>query len=174
MEDVPHVREIVQPNIVRLDMALIRTIDSDRGRRAITKGIIQVCGDLSMQVIAEGIETGAEMEVLRDLGVEFFQGYYFARPAFRALAPSTTLITCAPSTRIISAGSMAMHRNCFRCRNRNAPDELLRWPAAPIGRWREPERQLQAGSFSGRPNSRTTCSPSTVPIPMRNEPKRSH
>ena len=114
VDDVPHLREIVQyykqrgfltaiddfgagyaglnlladvrPNIVKLDMALIRNIDADPGRRAITKGIIQVCRDLAMQVIAAGIETRAEMEVLRDLGVEFFQGFYFARPAFRALA----------------------------------------------------------------------------------------
>lgn len=60
----------VQPNIVKLDMALSRHIDADRGRRA----------------IAKGIETTAEMEVLRDLGVELFHGYYFARPAFRSLA----------------------------------------------------------------------------------------
>lgn len=39
-----------------------------------------------MRVIAEGIERREEMEVLRDLGVELFQGFYFARPAFRALA----------------------------------------------------------------------------------------
>ncbi|HWI16239.1 MAG TPA: EAL domain-containing protein, partial [Vicinamibacterales bacterium] len=114
VDDVPHLREIVQhykqrgfltaiddfgagyaglnlladvqPNIVKLDMALIRNIDADAGRRAITKGILQVCADLSMQVIAEGIETRGELEVLSDLGVEFFQGHYFARPAFRALA----------------------------------------------------------------------------------------
>ncbi len=76
----------VQPNIVKLDMALIRGIDSDPRRRAITKGIIQVCRDLAMLVIAEGIETQFELEVLRELGVEYFQGHYFARPAFESLS----------------------------------------------------------------------------------------
>ena len=67
-------------------MALIRHIDKDKGRRAIAKGIIQVCRELSMEVIAEGIETYEELGTLRELGVELFQGFYFARPAFRALA----------------------------------------------------------------------------------------
>ena len=76
----------VQTDLVKLDMALIRNIDKDRGRRAIAKGIIQVCRELSMKVIAEGIETYEELNTLRELGVDLFQGYYFARPAFQALA----------------------------------------------------------------------------------------
>ena len=76
----------IQTDLVKLDMSLIRHIDKDKGRRAITKGIIQVCRDLSMQVIGEGVEDRDEVNTLRDLGVELFQGYYFARPAFRALA----------------------------------------------------------------------------------------
>ncbi len=45
-----------------------------------------MCRELSMEVIAEGIETYEELGTLRELGVELFQGYYFARPAFRAMA----------------------------------------------------------------------------------------
>ena len=76
----------VQTDLVKLDMALIRHIDKDKGRRAITKGIIQVCRELSMQVIAEGVETYEELSALQALGAELFQGFYFARPAFQALA----------------------------------------------------------------------------------------
>ena len=76
----------IQTDLVKLDMALIRNIDKDKGRRAITKGIMQVCHDLSMRVIGEGVETYEELSTLRDLGVELFQGYYFAKPAFQALA----------------------------------------------------------------------------------------
>ena len=76
----------VHTDLVKLDMALIRNIDKDKGRRAIARGIIQVCRELSMQVIAEGIETYEELNTLGELGVELFQGYYFARPAFQALA----------------------------------------------------------------------------------------
>lgn len=75
-----------QPDIVKLDMALIRNIDKDKVRRAIVRGIVQVCGEISIRVIAEGIETHDEMATLRDLGIELFQGFYFARPAFQALA----------------------------------------------------------------------------------------
>lgn len=76
----------IQTDLVKLDMALVRNIDQDKGRRAIIRGVIQVCHELEMQVIAEGIETLEEAKTLRDLGVELFQGYYFARPAFQALA----------------------------------------------------------------------------------------
>lgn len=76
----------IQPDLVKLDMALIRNIDKDKGRQAITKGVLQVCRDLAIQVIAEGIETHGELSTLQSLGVELFQGYYFARPAFRSLA----------------------------------------------------------------------------------------
>lgn len=75
-----------QSDIVKLDMALIRDIDKDRTRRAITRGILRMCGDLGIRVIAEGVETRDEYLTLRDFGIELFQGYYFARPAFQALA----------------------------------------------------------------------------------------
>jgi len=45
-----------------------------------------VCHELSITVIAEGVETYAELETLKSFGVELFQGYYFAKPAFQALA----------------------------------------------------------------------------------------
>ncbi len=75
----------IQSDIIKLDMALIRNIHTDRVRQSIVKGIVSVCGDLDITVIAEGIECREEMEVLRDRGVELFQGYYFARPGFRSL-----------------------------------------------------------------------------------------
>ena len=74
-----------QPDILKLDMELIRDIDRDRVRRAIVQGIVGVCRDLDIQVICEGIETVAEYEVLRDKGVTLFQGYLFAKPGFEAL-----------------------------------------------------------------------------------------
>ncbi|MFP5408454.1 MAG: EAL domain-containing protein [Gammaproteobacteria bacterium] len=76
----------LQTDLIKLDMALIRDIDKHTGRQAITRGIMQVCSDLSIRVIAEGVETRDEVRVLRDLGVILFQGYYFARPAFRTQA----------------------------------------------------------------------------------------
>ena len=74
-----------QPNVIKLDMALTRNIHSDRVRRAIVFGILAVCRDLGITPIAEGIECREECVTLAEQGVELFQGYYFAKPAFEAL-----------------------------------------------------------------------------------------
>ena len=78
-----------QPDIIKLDMDLVRQIDSNPVRRAIVQGILGVCQALSIEVIAEGLETEAEYRTLRALGVHYFQGYLFAKPAFEQL-PAVT------------------------------------------------------------------------------------
>ncbi|WP_245870098.1 EAL domain-containing protein [Teichococcus rhizosphaerae] len=75
-----------QPDIVKLDMGLLRGVDRDAARRTILRHLIAMCRDLSILVVAEGVETEGEYLTLRDLGVTLFQGYLFARPAFNALA----------------------------------------------------------------------------------------
>ena len=79
----------LQTDLVKLDMALVHGIDTDRTRRAIVRGILEVGQELGIRVVAEGVEKPGEFRALRDLGVELFQGYLFAKPAFRALAPLT-------------------------------------------------------------------------------------
>ena len=76
----------IRTDLVKLDMALIRSIDQDRVRQAIVKGILQVCRELQTEVIAEGVETYEELSVLQSFGIELFQGFLFAKPAFEALA----------------------------------------------------------------------------------------
>ena len=77
-----------QPDIVKLDMALVRGIDQSKSRRAIVTGVAAMCRELGIRVIAEGIETGEEMRCLRDLGIHLMQGYWFSRPLFeRDCAP---------------------------------------------------------------------------------------
>ncbi|MHC5351918.1 EAL domain-containing protein [Metapseudomonas furukawaii] len=76
-----------QPDLIKLDMALIRNIDRDPVRDAIVRGILGVCQALSIEVIAEGVETPEELACLRGLGVNLFQGYLFARPGFEQLPP---------------------------------------------------------------------------------------
>lgn len=75
----------VSVDLIKLDLALVRGIDGDRARRAIVRGICRVAEDLESTVIAEGVETREELAALRDLGIELFQGYLIARPAFEAL-----------------------------------------------------------------------------------------
>jgi EAL domain-containing protein (putative c-di-GMP-specific phosphodiesterase class I) len=75
----------IRTDLVKLDMALVRNIHQDPGRQAISRAVIQVCRELSTRVIAEGVESADELRVLRKLGVELFQGYFFARPGFQQL-----------------------------------------------------------------------------------------
>lgn len=74
-----------QPHIVKLDMALTRDIDRDAVRRAIVGGVIGACTALGCKVVAEGIETQAELDTLRGMGVRLIQGYLLARPELEAL-----------------------------------------------------------------------------------------
>jgi len=71
-----------QPDLVKLDMALIRGIDRSRSRRAIVSGVVTMCNELGIQIIGEGIETLAERDALLDLDVYLHQGYLYAKPAF--------------------------------------------------------------------------------------------
>ncbi len=74
-----------QPDYIKIDMALVRGIDKDRIRRSIIKGIMLVCREIQIEVIAEGIETEEEFKALRDLGINYIQGYYFCKPVFEGL-----------------------------------------------------------------------------------------
>ncbi|KPF71184.1 diguanylate phosphodiesterase [Bosea sp. AAP35] len=79
-----------QPDIVKLDMGLIRGIDGDTARRKIVKHMVAMLDDLGVIAICEGVETAEEFRALQDVGVTLMQGYFFARPAFEALAKPGT------------------------------------------------------------------------------------
>lgn len=74
-----------QPDIIKLDMDLIRGLDSNLPRRMIVDGVVKMCAALGITVIAEGIETDGELAALKELGVRYIQGFLFAKPAFQAL-----------------------------------------------------------------------------------------
>lgn len=74
-----------QPHVVKIDMELVRGIDSSRVKQAIVSGIVLTCGQIGSAVIAEGVETRAELECLAGLGVKLIQGYYFCKPVFQGL-----------------------------------------------------------------------------------------
>lgn len=79
----------IQTDFIKLDMALIRGIDKDSIRQAIVRGVLQVSNEISATIIAEGVETQEELVVLQSLGIELFQGFYFAKPCFQDLATVT-------------------------------------------------------------------------------------
>jgi EAL domain-containing protein (putative c-di-GMP-specific phosphodiesterase class I) len=74
-----------QTNIVKLDMNLIRNIDTNLARQSIVKNCLNIFRDLNITPLAEGIETKGEFMFLRDLGIELMQGYLFAKPSFESL-----------------------------------------------------------------------------------------
>jgi EAL domain-containing protein (putative c-di-GMP-specific phosphodiesterase class I) len=75
----------LQTDIIKLDMELIRAIDTSMPRRMIVEGLIGMFSRMGIATIAEGIETIAEYEVLRGMGVRYMQGYLLARPSFKSL-----------------------------------------------------------------------------------------
>ncbi len=75
-----------QPDLLKLDMGLIRCIDLDRVKRTMAGHLVRMAADLGVGVVAEGIETVGEYEVMCDLGVTLLQGYLFAKPALEAFA----------------------------------------------------------------------------------------
>ena len=74
-----------QPNYIKLDRNLIGDIHHNTVKQSVFLGIAQICKQLCIEIVAEGVEKAAEYYWLRDAGVSFFQGYYFAKPAFEAL-----------------------------------------------------------------------------------------
>jgi EAL domain-containing protein (putative c-di-GMP-specific phosphodiesterase class I) len=74
-----------QPDIVKLDMNLVRNVDTQGPRQAIARATLQVCNDLGLEVVCEGVETLEEFRWFRRHGVVLYQGYLIGRPTFAAL-----------------------------------------------------------------------------------------
>jgi EAL domain-containing protein (putative c-di-GMP-specific phosphodiesterase class I) len=71
---------MIQPDIVKLDITLVRGVDEDPVKRKLVRVLGDLCQDLGIQVVAEGVETTAERDTLVSLGCDLLQGYLFARP----------------------------------------------------------------------------------------------
>ena len=70
----------LNPDFVKLDLALVRGIETATTRRRLVASIVKTCRTLGMTVLAEGIETIEERDALIELGCDALQGYLFARP----------------------------------------------------------------------------------------------
>lgn len=75
-------QHIVQlaPDIIKMDMSLVRSVDSDPARRALASAMIFYAREMGSCVVAEGIETLAELETLKRLGADSGQGYLLGKP----------------------------------------------------------------------------------------------
>lgn len=71
----------LSPKFIKVDISIIRDIDTDIDKQRIVSNIVDYAHDRDMFIIAEGIETPSELTKVLDLGVDLLQGYILARPA---------------------------------------------------------------------------------------------
>lgn len=70
----------LNPHYVKVDVTIVRDIDADENKQHIVRNIVEYGHARDMQIIAEGIETGAELQKLLELNVDLLQGFFLARP----------------------------------------------------------------------------------------------
>lgn len=71
----------LEPEVVKLDMSLVRDVDTSPTKQKLVRSMTSLCHDLGIQVVTEGVETSSERDCLVDLGTDLMQGYLFARPS---------------------------------------------------------------------------------------------
>jgi EAL domain-containing protein (putative c-di-GMP-specific phosphodiesterase class I) len=70
----------LEPEVVKLDMSLVRNVHKQPTKQTLVRTMISMCHELGMQVVAEGIETPEERDVIIECGCDLMQGYLFAKP----------------------------------------------------------------------------------------------
>jgi EAL domain-containing protein (putative c-di-GMP-specific phosphodiesterase class I) len=70
----------VKPDLIKLDRMLIQNIDKDEPKKAFVKGLVEAASTSNSTILAEGVETVEEFEVLKELGINLVQGFLFHRP----------------------------------------------------------------------------------------------
>ncbi len=73
---------LIEPDVVKLDMSLVRNVDSHPRKREVIRSITRLSRDLGMDMVVEGVETAEERDTLADIGCDWMQGFFFAKPAF--------------------------------------------------------------------------------------------
>ena len=71
----------LSPRFIKVDLTIIRGIDTDPDKQQIVQNIVAYAHPRSMQIIAEGVETAEELKKVLELGVDGLQGYFLAKPA---------------------------------------------------------------------------------------------
>ncbi len=81
---------VLEPEIVKLDMSLVRNVHRDPMKYRLIESMMDLCRSLTIEVVAEGIETPEELDAIRTLGCDYGQGYCLARPSPDFEIPSLT------------------------------------------------------------------------------------
>ena len=88
--------EALKPDFAKIDPALTAGIQSSAGRRGLVAALVACAHEGGARVVAEGIERVGEFEAMRDLGVDFGQGFYFGQPTERPMAVDPRLVRARP------------------------------------------------------------------------------
>ena len=71
---------LLEPEIVKFDMTLVRDVHQSATKQKLIRSMAELCHDMGMLVVGEGVETAAERDMLVELGCDLLQGYLFAKP----------------------------------------------------------------------------------------------
>lgn len=70
----------ISPDYIKVDMEIVRDIDQSKDKQAMVSYIVNYAHERNKYIIAEGVETAGEMRTLIELGADYLQGYFLARP----------------------------------------------------------------------------------------------
>lgn len=70
----------IKPDIIKVDRQIIENIDKDEFKQSVYKALYTLAKEHGIEVLAEGIETAFELQMIESLGVDYLQGYYFGKP----------------------------------------------------------------------------------------------
>ncbi len=82
---------LLKPDIIKVDRVLAQDCDKDRVRLAIIASLVTLGAEIGSKVVVEGVEQEPEVRALLSVGARFIQGFYFAKPAFEAVARDSTI-----------------------------------------------------------------------------------
>jgi EAL domain-containing protein (putative c-di-GMP-specific phosphodiesterase class I) len=79
---------LLEPDVVKLDMALVRDVHREPKKLTLVKTMIMMCKELGIAVTSEGIEVAEERDELARAGCDLMQGYLFAKPGVAFPVPA--------------------------------------------------------------------------------------
>lgn len=102
-----------KPNFIKLNIDLIRNIDTDSTRQAILKSFVTLASSLNVQLIAEGVESKDELGILITLGVDACQGYFIQKPSKVISSVNNDVKKIILSYNKMLSGSIYSRTNCI-------------------------------------------------------------
>jgi EAL domain-containing protein (putative c-di-GMP-specific phosphodiesterase class I) len=88
--------EALKPDFAKIDVKVTAGIQYSPGRRRLVAALVECAHECDARVVAEGIERVGEFEAMREVGVEFGQGFYFGHPTERPMAVDPRLVRARP------------------------------------------------------------------------------